>query len=159
MKKSSSFVLLILFCLIPVSLFTGCIYPESDKYSEENEIKVNIQLDLNEDIGLLLTEWDINGQQGMSGASNADKSMIKRNDITEWSLDKEFLNSPADTVEVKLKFIVVTEFFEPDYGFDYPDEYEIPTDEISFTAAFGGTYSVTISGGKESGYRAILNNQ
>ena len=61
-----------------------------------DELKVEIKLDLREDIGLLLTVWDVSGQSGMSGASNADGSMIKHNSAEYWSFEKNFLEQPTD---------------------------------------------------------------
>ena len=138
--------------------FAGCNYAGYE-IPDEDKILVNIQLDLDEDIGLLLTEWDINGQTGGSGACNADRSMLKRDSSNEWEFDRVMLEKPADTYEVKLKFIVVTEYFDPNYDFDYPDEYKIPMNEIAFTAKFGETYYVTITGGHQEGYQAVLQNQ
>ena len=73
-----------------------------------------------------------------------------------WSYNKEFLDNPANIVDVTLQFIIVTEYFEPDYEFDYPDEYLIPVDAISFSAEFGETYYVTITGDQVNGYQADI---
>lgn len=153
-KRTKKMLLAILALLIAVSV-AACRSETSDE-----EIRVNIQLELEEDIGLLLTEYTANGKQGMSGSSVADKSMIKRNSMEFWTFEKWMLEDDlADTVELRLKFIVVTEYFEPDYDFDYPEEYTIPMDAISFTANFGETYHVTIQGGKTSGYQAVFDGQ
>ncbi len=158
MKNKKVFLLIILLVLAMLYAFAGCNYAGYE-IPDEDKILVNIQLDLDEDIGLLLTEWDINGQTGGSGACNADRSMLKRDSSNEWEFDRVMLEKPADTYEVKLKFIVVTEYFDPNYDFDYPDEYKIPMNEIAFTAKFGETYYVTITGGHQEGYQAVLQNQ
>ena len=133
---------------------TGCgLFCDTPR---DDEIKVKIQLDLQEDIGLLLIDWDVNGQKGMSGTSNADRSKIKHNDTEYWEFEKQFLEDPADTVGLTLKFIVVTEYFDPNYDFIYPEEYMMPMDEISFTADFGEIYFVTITGDNVNGYKAFL---
>ena len=121
-----------------------------------NGITVEIRLDLEEDIGLLLTAWDVNGQTGMSGASNADRSMISRSGTEYWSFDQQFPDRPAGTADLKLQFIIVTEYFEPDYDFDYPEEYCMRTDAVSFKADFGRTYTVVITGSMADGYQARL---
>lgn len=158
MKNKKAFLLIILLVMAMLYAFAGCNYAGYE-IPDEDKILVNIQLDLDEDIGLLLTEWDINGQTGGSGACNADRSMLKRDSSNEWEFDRVMLEKPADTYEVKLKFIVVTEYFDPNYDFDYPDEYKIPMNEIAFTAKFGETYYVTITGGHQEGYQAVLQNQ
>ena len=124
-----------------------------------DELKVEIKLDLREDIGLLLTSWDVSGQSGMSGASNADGSMIKHNCTEYWSFDKNFLEQPTDTVDLTLEFIVVTKYFEPDYSFNYPEEYLRRMEAVSFSADFGKTYRVTITGDNENGYQARLEGE
>ena len=82
--------------------------------------------------------------------------MIKRNDILDWSFDRQFPESPADTAEVTLLFTVVTEYFDPNYDFDYPEECKIPMNAISFTGEFGETYYVSVTGDNVNGYSATL---
>ena len=122
----------------------------------DEEIKVIIRLDLKEDIGLILVDYNANGKNGKTYMSNADKSMIKRNDTLDWTYEKWTLESDADTVDLILKFIVVTEYFELDYDFNYPEEYKVPAEPISFTAEFGETVYVTITGDSFNGYRAVI---
>lgn len=155
-KKLCLSIILLIFTML--FAFSGCDNTVYD-IPEEDKIVVNIQLDLDEDIGLLITDWNINGQTGTSGVSNADKSKIIRDSNETWEFDRFILNKEADSYELKLKFTIVTEYFEPNYEFDYPEEYTIPTNEISFTAEFGKTYSVIISGGQQNGYNAVLKTQ
>ncbi|MBO4392037.1 MAG: hypothetical protein J5816_01900 [Clostridia bacterium] len=144
-------------CIVFIIVFAtvGCEGSQGD----EDSISVVIRLDLNEDIGLLLTEWTVNGQSGMSCTGNADRSMIKRNDILDWSFDRQFLESPADTAEVTLIFTVVTEYFDPNYDFDYPEECKIPMNAVSFTGTFGETYYVSVTGDNVNGYSATLESK
>ena len=148
MKKV--FVLIAL--MLSISL-AGC----STSANTENEIRVQIQLDLQEDIGLLLVNYHVDGAEGKGGMSNSDRSMLKKDsgDLV-WTYDKELLDEPSDSVDVTLQFVVVTEYFDPNYDNDYPEEYMIPMDAISFEAAFGESCYVTISGDKVNGYRAEL---
>ena len=158
MKTKPRIAILILMTLLLSLSLAGCnLYEDAPPVAEEDEIKVLINLDLNEDIGLLLTKYTVNGKEGMSGNSNADKSMLQRDSTNlVWSYNKEFLDNPANIVDVTLQFIIVTEYFEPDYEFDYPDEYLIPVDAISFSAEFGETYYVTITGDQVNGYQADI---
>jgi len=134
------------------SMLLSFIAPAADG----DAVRVKLRLDVGEDIGLLLTDWQANAQHGMSGISNADGSMLGRNSTEYWEIERQNLDSPADTVELNLRFIVVTKYFEPNYDFDYPEEYCVPMEPVSFTAEFGRTYSVTITGNREDGYRAAL---
>ena len=158
MKTKPRIAILILMTLLLSLSLAGCnLYEDAPPVAEEDEIKVLINLDLNEDIGLLLTKYTVNGKEGMSGNSNADKSMLQRDSTNlVWSYNKEFFDNPANIVDVTLQFIIVTEYFEPDYEFDYPDEYLIPVDAISFSAEFGETYYVTITGDQVNGYQADI---
>lgn len=121
---------------------------------EDNEIKVNIQFDLDEDIGLFLIDYDVNGMRGAGGISNANKAMLKRDskDLF-WSFDKELLVSPTDTAGVTLTFTVVTQYFAPNNDNIYPEAYMIPVDTIFFPARFGEIYCVTITGNRVDGYQ------
>ena len=128
--------------------------------AEDDEIKVNIQFDLDEDIGLFLIDYDVEGNQGKGGISNADKSMLKK-DQTDlfWSFDKEHFGVSANTADVAMHFTVVTQYFDPNYDNIYPDAYTIPAGTVSFTAQFGEIYYVTITGNKDDGYQTAFRNQ
>ena len=127
--------------------------------AEDDEIKVNIQFDLGEDIGLFLVDYDVEGNQGKGGISNADKSMLKR-DQTDlfWSFDKEHFGNSVNTVDVTIQFTVVTQYFNPNYDNIYPDAYTIPAGTVSFTAQFGEIYYVMITGNRDDGYQATFQN-
>ena len=155
MRKKKGTAQILFAAVLLAFVLAGC-GRANDIPSPDEEISVKITLNLKEDIGLLLTAWEVNGHSGMSGSSNADRSMIKGNSTDYWSFNKEMLDAPADTVDLKLQFIVVTEYFEPDYDFDYPEEYLIRMEPISFPADFGKTYHVTITGDKANGYKARL---
>ncbi len=151
--------------LIPVALGLALIcagiiilsYFNSGPAPEEDEIKVNIRLDLDEDIGLLLIDYDMNGADGAGGISNADKSMLKKDSKDlYWSFDKSQLDTPADTVNAALNFTAVTEYFAPNYDNIYPEEYTVPMGDITFSADFGEIYRVIITGNKTNGYNVVM---
>ena len=156
MKKYISAVLL---SALILCAFCGCsLFKQKPLKADEDEVKVHIRLDLKEDIGLLLVNYSADGRKAQGGISNANKTMLKKNsDDLDWSLYKEFLDTPADTADLTLKFTVVTKYFEPNYDNDYPEEYMIPMNDISFAADFGKIYYVTITGDKAGGYHAVLN--
>ncbi len=147
----------IVFYMVMAALLTSLVF-SGDRLPRtgEDEIRVIIQLDLKEDIGLLLIDHDVNGTTGTGGISNANKSMLRRDSKDYWTIDKQFVEHPADTVSVTLRFRVVTEYFDPNYDNIYPEEYVEPMDAVSFTAEFGKSYSVTITGDRVNGYHAVL---
>lgn len=128
--------------------------------SDADEIKVNVILDLDEDIGLLLVDYDVNGRTGGGGSSNADRSMLKKDSKDlYWSISKQELGIHTDSstaADVVLKFSAVTEYFDPNYENDYPEEYVLPLGDVAFSARFGETYRVVINGSQLTGYYVIL---
>ena len=121
-----------------------------------DEISLQIQLDLKEDIGLLLIDSDIDGNVSSGGSSNADKTMLKKDDQIYWPIERQNYENVPDTVELSLRFTVVTEYCEPNYENTYPEEYQIPMEAITFPAKFGESYSIRITGDKTNGYQAVL---
>lgn len=147
-------------CFMLVLSLGGCKTETTNAlYANENEIKLKIQLDLKENIGLFLIESDIDGQTEIGGTSNADKSMIRHDDVIYWTLDKQHYENAPDSFSLSLRFSVVTKYFEPIYGNDYPEEYKEPLDEISFPAQFGEVYCIRITGDKAGGYQAFLEQE
>ena len=57
---------------------------------------------------------------------------------------------------LSVRFRVITEYCDPNYENDYPEEYTVLLDPISFNADFRETYHITITGDKENGYQASL---
>ena len=154
-RKIKVLILIILALLIAFAVVKIGTNDDAPPQAENDEIKVNIRLDLDEDIGLLLFSYDVNGTEGSGGVSNADQSMLKKDSKDlYWSFYKEELETAADTVDMKLSFTVVTEYFEPNYDNNYPKEYMIPMDAFLLQVNFGETYYVTIKGSKANGYHA-----
>jgi len=148
-----------IFCI--VALFAvceaGCSRSDVVHKAEEDEINLNIQLDLKEDIGLLILDINVNGVETSGGVSNANQSPLKHDDAFVWTLSREDYDNPvADTVDLSVRFSVITEYVDPNYENDYPEEYTILLDAVSFKADFGDTYHITITGDKDNGYQALL---
>lgn len=120
------------------------------------QINLQIQLDLKEDIGLLIVESDIGGSKASGGISNADKSMLKKDEALYWQIDKQNSDNLSDTVGLSLRFTIVTAYCDPNYENVYPEEYMMPLEAVSFAAKYGETYAIRIVGDKASGYRAVL---
>ena len=155
MKKGIGITVLVA-AVLAVALFL--VFHGADKPAQTNadEISLQIQLDLKEDIGLLLIDSDMDGSVSSGGSSNADKTMLKKDDCIYWPIERQNDKDVPDTVELSLRFTVVTEYCEPNYENTYPEEYQIPMEAITFPASFGASYSIRITGDKTSGYRAVL---
>ena len=155
MKKIVITVLAVVAVLAIAVIFA---FHRTDQPSEinENEIALQIQLDLKEDVGLLIIDSDIDGQKESGGISNADKTMLKKDDLIYWSIDKQHYETVSDMVELLLNFTVITEYCDPTYENIYPEEYPMPMKPITFTAKFGDAYSIRITGDKVNGYQAIM---
>lgn len=121
-----------------------------------DEIALRIKLDTKEDVGLLLIAYDANGSGGRGGISNADKSPLKHGDQLFYTLPMHAFDDPSAVEDLSIRFTIVTEYVEPNFEEIYPEEYKIPVDPISLSAAYGGSYSITISGDKTNGYTAVL---
>ena len=136
MKKIVITVLAVVAVLAIAVIFA---FHRTDPPSEinENEIALQIQLDLKEDVGLLIIDSDIDGQKESGGISNADKTMLKKDDLIYWSIDKQHYETVSDMVELLLNFTVITEYCDPNYENIYPEEYTMPMKPITFTAKAG----------------------
>lgn len=138
----------------------GCNRPEYITQEAANdEIMLQIQLNIKEDIGLLIVDYDANGSGGSGGTSNADKSLLKHDEMIFYALSKQDFGNLSDVGDLTVKLTIITEYVDPNYENIYPEEYTKPLDAISFDADFGGTYSITINGDKVNGYTAVLDDQ
>ncbi|MBQ9197950.1 MAG: hypothetical protein IJ662_08800 [Clostridia bacterium] len=155
-KKMSTLLFTLLAMLLAVSM-SGCSgSDDAPPQAAEDEILLIIQLDLKEDIGLLILDQNLDGVESSGGISNADKSMLKHDDVLYWTLNKQEYENPADAVNLSFRCGVITEYCDPNYENDYPEEYTVLLDPISFNVDFGETYHITITGDKENGYQAAL---
>ena len=150
-------ILAMIIVLILSFAAAGCGSDQGPEPAGPDEIKVRITLDLKEDIGLLITDYTVNGETGSGGVCNIDKSMIRKDSTDlDWTYCREVMKKPTDTADVFLQFTVVTKYFDPNYENIYPEEYKVPMEPVAFTAKFGDTLHVTITGDKANGYQAVL---
>ncbi|MBB5263722.1 hypothetical protein HNP82_000820 [Catenibacillus scindens] len=121
-----------------------------------DEIALHIQLDTEEDIGLLVYDYRADSHEYSGGISNADGSLIKHDsdNIVVWNKDE--LNTLSDTFELSMQFRIITEYVTPNYENIYPDDITKYIEPISWDANFGESYFITITGDKTNGYKAIL---
>ena len=123
----------------------------------DDEIALHIQLNTEEDIGLLVFDYRADASEHSGGMANADKSLIGHDSMNIEVWNKQGLNSSSDTVELWLQLRIITEYVQPNYENTYPEELTKYIEPISWTAHFGNSYFITITGDKISGYKAILN--
>lgn len=154
-KKIIVSILAIAVVLILVFIVYYRVVP--DEYvPAADEIALHIQLDTEEDIGLLVYDYRADGHEYSGGISNADGSLIKHDsdNIVVWN--KEELNTLSDTFELSMQFRIITEYVTPNYENIYPDDITKYMEPISWDANFGDSYFITITGDKTNGYKAIL---
>ena len=123
----------------------------------DDEIALHMQLDTEEDIGLLVYDYCADGHEYSGGISNADGSLIKHDSDNIVVLNKEELNNIANTFELSMQFRIITEYVAPNYENVYPDDITKYMEPISWEAHFGESYFITITGDKANGYKAVLN--
>ncbi len=155
-KTRNRLCLAFLLTIILSLTLTGCgLFPRADQ-NKENEIRLRIQLDLKEDIGLLIIDASYDGIETSGGISNADKTMLKKDELLDWSIDKQFYENADDTGHLTLRFRIVTDYCDPNYENIYPEELVVLLEPIELEAAFGETYQITITGSQAEGYQATL---
>lgn len=158
MKKRVILILLGLLLMIPLFLF---IKAKADHSVLKNEIQLQIQLGLEEDIGLFIVDYDIGGiVDGSGGVSNADKSLLKRDEILYFSIeDRDNALESGKVQKTILNFRVISEYIDPNYENIYPEEITKALDEISFNAELGKVYLISIVGDRLNGYTAVFNGE
>ena len=112
--------------------------------------------DTEEDVGLLIYDYCANGHEYSGGISNADRSLLKRNEelIVVWN--QQALNNPSDTVDLSIQFRIITEYVDPNYENIYPEEITRYLDSVSWDAHLVESYFITITGDQTNGYTAAL---
>lgn len=140
-----------------VSVLSGCsIFNQSIPAPADDEIQLLIQLDVKEDIGLLVVDYDLNGVGGSGGTSNANKSLIKHDELIVYTLEREYFGDIAEDGVIAVQFTVITEYENPNYENIYSAENTMTMNAIYLDADFGKSYSIAISGDKTDGYTAVL---
>lgn len=123
----------------------------------DDEIALHLQLDTEEDVGLLVYDYRADSHEYSGGISNADGSLIKRDSDNIVVLHKEELNNIPETFELSMQFRIITEYVAPNYENIYPDDITRYMEPISWEAHLGESYFVAITGDKANGYQAVLN--
>ena len=143
--------------VLGLSLVVSNLIIPNEYVPADDEIALHIQLDTEEDIGLLVYDYRADGHEYSGGISNADGSLIQRgsDNIVVWN--KEELNNPSDTFELSMRFRIITEYVAPNYENVYPDDITRYMEPIAWEARLGESYYIAITGDKANGYQAVLN--
>ena len=147
-KLKTCIIVLLASLLAPLTLACG-----ESKISPD-ELMLKIDLDTDEEIGLLIIDWNLGSESGSGGISNADKSMLTPGEPLYFSLGNSQFMNIEEPFNLTLSFTISTEYFDPNFDNDYPEEYLIHLEPVSFEAEFGNTYDIAISGNKNDGYTA-----
>ena len=159
MSKKKIWIALAIMVVVALVL-TYLFYDQttSDEYMPaEDEMELHIQLNTKEDVGLLVFDYRADDAEYSGGISNANKSLLKQNSDNVQIWNKQELDTYSDTVEMWIQFRVITEYVEPNYENNYPEDITKYLYPISWKAQFGKSYYITITGDKENGYKAVLN--
>lgn len=149
-------IIIFIACLLVLSFALYRWYISYEFAAFDDEIALQIKLDIKEDIGLIIIDYDVNGSKGSGGISNADKTMIKHDELLIYTLSKSDFNNLTNIENLSIQLKIVTKYVEPNYDNVYPDEYTIPIDTIYLKGNYGEVYFITISGDKRNGYEAVL---
>ena len=157
MKRKAIGIIAVIVVVLGLSLVVYNQIIPNEYVSADDEIALHIQLDTEEDVGLLVYDYCADGHEYSGGISNADGSLIKHDsdNIVVWN--REELNNLPDTFELSMQFRIITEYVAPNYENVYPDDITKYMEPISWEAHFGESYFIAITGDKTNGYKVILN--
>ena len=126
---------------------------EEEYVAGADEIALIIQLNTEEDIGLLVFDYSVDGRKQSGGISNANKTLLKHDEQMIWVWNREDLECSADVINLTIQFRIITEYVDPNYENVYPDSLTRALAPISFEARFGESYSFDITGDSINGYQ------
>ncbi len=118
----------------------------------EDEVALYIRLDLEEDIGLVVFDYTVDGREHGGGISNADRSLIRRDEEIIHVWEAEDLGSPSGIFDLTMRFRIITEYVDPNFENVYPEEITRRLDPVSWKAETGKAYDVFITGSRDGGY-------
>lgn len=154
MKPKTIKIFIIIIILLILS-FLLIKYLKNNKYNTPlEEITLEIKLDLKEDIGLIIIDYEVDDISGSGGISNANKTLISYNDTLTYTLNKQEFNNLSNIENLIINFKIITKYIDPNYENIYPEEYTSIIAPIQIKAHYGETYHITITGDKTNGYIA-----
>mgnify|MGYP007038579508 CR=1 FL=1 len=144
MKRKAIGIIAVIVVVLGLSLVVYNQIIPNEYVPADDEIALHIQLDTEEDVGLLVYDYCADGHEYSGGISNADGSLIKHDsdNIVVWN--REELNNLPDTFELSMQFRIITEYVAPNYENVYPDDITKYMEPISWEAHFGESYFIAI---------------
>ncbi len=154
MKHKTIKIFIIIIILLILS-FLLIKYLKNNEYNTPlEEITLEMKLDLKEDIGLIIIDYEVDDISGSGGISNANKTLISHNDTLTYTLNKQEFNNLSNIENLIINFKIITKYIDPNYENIYPEEYTSIIAPIQIKAHYGETYHITITGDKTNGYIA-----
>ena len=156
MKRKRILAALGVLCALVLSfLVYRWMFPPAYQVGED-EVALYIRLDLEEDIGLIVFDYTVDGREHGGGISNADRSLIRRNEEDIYVWGAEDLGSPPGIFDLTMRFRIITEYVDPNFENVYPEEITRWLDPVSWKAEMGKAYDVFITGGRDGGYAVTV---
>ena len=157
MNRKKIIILLSIICL-SICLIIYLFNSDKEYIPKDDEIVFYINLNIKEDIGLFIYDYDVDGYSHGGGMSNANKSPIKHNETIIYTMNKEYdLNNLETINNLKMEFSIVTKYHDPNYDNNYPSE-DVKKVEgiIELKPNYGEKYIINIIGDVTNGYQATL---
>ena len=161
-KKRITTGICILFAIIVCFALYNMLFPADFKVSDD-EIALRVKLDLSEDVGLIVYDYEIDGNIGGGGMSNADRSLIKRDEELILTWNREELKEhdlireiDSDHFPIRMRFRIITEYVDPNFDNAYEEDITRYLEPIEWEAYFGKEYKFRITGDKTNGYSIVM---
>ena len=157
--KKKTLIIIIILAVVFTALAAYAVYRwviPHEYVVGEDEIALYITLDTDEDVGLVVFDYWTGGREYSGGVSNADRSMIKHDDVIIDVWDRKQLECTSESVDLTVRFRIITEYTDPNFENVYPDEITRYLEPVSWNASFGTAYTVTIKGNRTDGYTAAV---
>lgn len=154
--------IIILLCVITGVGVAFWLYYQSyasDYVPSDDEIALHVQFDLEEDVGLLVFDYEVDDHTYSGGMSNADGSLLQKKSDNVQVFKKQDLNCNDDTFDFTIQFRIITEYVTPNFENIYDEDITKYLEPISWQAEFGQSYYMTITGNKSKGYKVSFEHE
>lgn len=158
MKKKAKGLMIVATVLLIAFIYFRFFHLDPKVSVADDEIRMEIQLDVEEDIGLFIIDLEVAGETFSGGISNADKSLLKQDELLVNHYTKEDLNKLEDLDDLKVRFSIITKYVDPNYENIYPEDDTKRMDWMTIDARYGETYRFKVTGSADQGYQVVLEN-
>lgn len=120
-----------------------------------DEIAFHVHMHTDEDIGLLVYDYQISDHMYSGGISNADRSMIRKDSDDNYIvLNRTELDDAEEPAHVNLSFRIITEYTDPNFENIYPEEITESIAPMDLTVSYGQMINLYITGNRDDGYQS-----